>query len=251
MKKIIKTTILLLTLISLLYKFVPNYIADKEYILQPVFAIQSKMQNTALFVKIFSITKLQEENDKLKKDLEALAYLRLNNLALKQELKELQELQNDKDEPVAYAHIKVQSFPPSNKIFFSTSKNLDTDNHHSYFLIARDSFILADGVESKGENLYIAELLSAPSRELNAFLYFNNDEDKLKVTTRGLGAGKFEFDINKKYDIKEGDTIFYKFHPLAVVVKIHEDEKSAYKKVLASVPFNLSLLEILSVIKYP
>jgi cell shape-determining protein MreC len=63
------------------------------------------------------------------------------------------------------------------------------------------------------------------------------------VELSGLGNGAFEFYLNKEFPIKRGDTVFYKYYPVAIVQEVEKDNQSPYVRVLARLPFNINILD--------
>jgi len=213
----------------------------EKYLASPMLYFKSKKQ-------------LEEENKNLKQKLSHLRFTQINNLALKQELKEVQALlsiQDDNKKDTDKVLLKLEpSVAP--RINFLWLKGVEHLPDGKYFVLAPQGFVLADFKARQAANKE-ARLLSAIGRNISARMISKNEdgrEEKIKVVLQGKGSGKFETKINKEFNISVGDVIFYQDFPVAQIVDISDEEQSPYKIVHATTPFNLDTLDRILLVPY-
>ncbi len=179
---------------------------------------------------------LLKENSELKRELELLKYERINAMALRQDLKELRALMGNPEknkQELKLARLEPSVAPRVNFLLLE-----DRPDENDYYVLGKNSFLIAylsHGI-SKEARLYSANSKITPA-------YIIQEEGKVKVSLQGKGSGAFVFELNKEYDVKEGDIIFYKSIPLAVVRKVESSEQSPYYTVYAALPINLNNLD--------
>ncbi len=201
---------------------------------------------------------LEQENQLLKDQLKDLRFLQINNLALKQELAEINALtnkgeQNENGSELAEGYIvslEPSVAPRTNFLLLRQLKNNIADG--KYTVLAQGGFVLADTTAHAG-SIKSAHLLSALGRSISARMLIKDKDgkdEKIKVVLSGKGAGRFEAQINKEYQVEVGDTLFYKNRPVAQIVEVVSEEQSPYHKVSASIPFNIDLLDKVLLLPY-
>ncbi len=186
------------------------------------------------------------ENTALKQKVELLKYSEINRLAMEADLNEIKSLISNENEGGAdkkdgvlqkkygqIVRIEPQVAPRVNYLILERRPDSS-----EYFVFGKNSFLIATLAAGTRKE---ARLFSAHRKVTPAYIL--QDEEKIKISLKGMGAGAFSFDLNKEYKIKEGDIVLYKSFPIAIVRKVEIDEKSPYMKVYASVPFNLNNLD--------
>ncbi len=244
MKRAVILIIFAVVFVSTIYFFMPNL---KNISTTLLLNIASR------FEYYFSLSgylkdkeELLRENMALRQKMELLKYAEINRLALEADLHELKSLIDNEDEDGVggkdnisqksgwqIVRLEPQIAPRVNHLLLERRPDSS-----EYLVFAKTSFLVA--VLSAGTSKE-ARLFSANRKVTPAYIL--QDNEKIKVSLKGIGAGAFSFDLNKEYKIKEGDIVFYKSFPLAIVRKVEADEQSPYMKVYASVPFNLNNLD--------
>ncbi len=190
--------------------------------------------------------RLQEENDNLKSEIRALSFLKISNLALKQDLEEIKSLLKDNDEEeLELLRLEPSVAPRIDYLSFIRT----LPENENYLIFADAGFLLADKRAGKSK---FARLLSARERVIPAYILSGDKEqkEKIKIKLYGKGAGAFTAQLNKEYKLKVGDPIYFKSYPIAIVRKLESDEQSPYQIVYAGLPINLNNLDFVLIKAY-
>ena len=188
---------------------------------------------------------LIQENKKLKNELEALAFVRVNNLALLSENAELKHLLNAKDliENSLLARVyDAMRVPIPSSIRLVSTKNINLTGR--LYAFDTTGFIVGNVTKASDYN-YTLHLFSEPDRSIKGFLRFEEGapSKKLSVDVLALGSGSYMFFANKEYPVKKDQILYFKTYPMAIVYKVEKTPQSPFLKVYARLPFDLSLLD--------
>ncbi len=236
--------VLILVLSNIYFKWF-NILEHKAQTL--IFSSSDLLFQKVSFLDYFqSKKKLQEENDNLKSKIQALSFLKISNLALKQDLEEIKSLLKDNDEG-ELGLLRLEPSVAPRVDYLSFSKSLPEDKY--YLVFAKAGFLLADKRAGKSK---FARLLSARERVIPAYILLGDKDqkEKIKLKLYGKGGGAFKAQLNKEYKLKVGDPIYFKSYPIAIVRKLELDEQSPYQIVYAGLPINLNNLDFVLIKAY-
>jgi len=242
--------ILILTLLTgvIFYFYAPNITAYLTALTEGSSAKSQLAQSLTVDLTDFTKSDLLEENKKLKETLANLSYVRIYNKSLEFEIAELKNLLSD-EKHAAQKQILARVVNTNQKpapVFIKILPEGDPKEMRNPYVFTSFGFILGDlFVNNSAYDRYAIKPFSIPGREIKGILRFdsNSPSDKLAVDVVSAGSGIFEFFVNKEYKVKEGDILYFKTYPMAVVRKVFKTSESPFIKVWAGLPFNLSVLD--------
>ncbi len=237
MKKII-VLILILALTYTLFFYGEQFNYKAKLVL---FNISSSIKPVSYFLEYIKFKRdLVEENTVLKQQIMSLNHLRYENLSLRADLKELlkQDKFSDEDNVLQIKELIPSFAPRVNNLYVVDTADLSLGNH---LVFSMDGWLLASVFVHDESYIQDALLFSAQKRQVPAYLIIS-DEQKQKITLRGIGYGSFIAHLNKEFKVKIKDAVYYRGHALGVIQKIESKEQDPYLTLYISLPVNLDNL---------
>ena len=187
---------------------------------------------------------LMSENELLKKEIAHLQAIKLENLYLRADLKELGVYfdNHDKDKGQVILRLYPSLLPRVDTLSVKTTGDLKPGR---YLLLSDNGYVVADmNIGDSEKQPTESFLLSARGRKIPAFI-IKSDDTKQKITLQGKGYGAFVAQVNKDFKIKKDAPIYYMGIPIARVRSVKSSEQSPYITLHASVDVNLDNLDYL------